>query len=30
LAELPRFSHKQAMQAMMRKIDEWITEEKGR
>lgn len=30
LVELPRFSNKQAMQAMMRKIDEWVTEEKGK
>ncbi|KPC99657.1 hypothetical protein LR69_02058 [Geobacillus sp. BCO2] len=29
LVELPRFSNKSAMQAMMAKIDAWITEEKG-
>jgi site-specific DNA-methyltransferase (adenine-specific) len=29
LAELPRFSNKQAMQAMMRKIDEWFMVEKN-
>ncbi len=28
LVELPRFSNKSAMQAMMAKIDAWITEEK--
>ncbi|MBA2873813.1 class I SAM-dependent methyltransferase [Thermaerobacillus caldiproteolyticus] len=28
LAELPRFSNKQAMQVMMRKIDEWFATEK--
>ena len=30
LAELPRFSNKTAMQAMMAKIDAWIAGEKGR
>jgi site-specific DNA-methyltransferase (adenine-specific) len=29
LAELPRFSNKQVMQAMMRKIDEWFASEKN-